>query len=108
MKTIRHNKLVRDRIPEIIRSAGKEPITDLLSKEDLQDALDAKLGEEVKEYLESHAVEEIADILEVLHGIAAHQGLDWQEIEAERIRKRESRGGFEKGIQLIEVREEEG
>jgi len=42
MKTIRHNKLVRDKIPEIIRSAGKEPITDLLSKEDLQDALDAK------------------------------------------------------------------
>ena len=101
-----HNKLVRDYIPEVVKAAGKEPVTDILPKEAILDALDAKLSEETKEFLESHSVEEMADILEVLHGIAFHKGIPWDDVEAERIRKRNERGGFEKGIRLIEVRSE--
>ncbi len=71
----------------------------------MQSALDQKLREEVEEYLESHSVEEMADLLEVLHGIAFHAGSDWNQIEAERLRKKEERGGFEERIRLIEVRE---
>lgn len=66
-------------------------------------ALDRKLQEEVQEYLESHSIEEMADVLEVLHGIAFHMGVSWDTIEQERIRKREERGGFEKGIRLLRV-----
>ena len=102
---IHYDKLVRDKIPAIIEASGKIPVTDRISPEKMQDALDRKLREEVKEYLESHSVEEMADVLEVLHGIAFHAGIDWNQVEAERLRKKEDRGGFEERIRLIEVRE---
>ena len=105
MATTHYDKLVRDNIPTIVEAAGKIAVTDIIPPENMQATLDRKLQEEVKEYLESHSVEEMADILEVLHGIAFHSGIDWNQIEAERLRKSEERGGFEKGIRLIEVRE---
>lgn len=104
MGTIRHNKLVRDRIPEIIKRTGAQPVTDLLSPDEMGKALDAKLSEEVAEYLESRSVEEMADVLEVLHGIANHMGIPWEQVEAARLQKLDERGGFEQGIRLIEVR----
>ncbi len=103
--TIRYDKLVRDRIPAVVEAAGKTPVTDRIPPKKMQEALDRKLREEVEEYLESHSAEEMADILEVLRGIAFHAGIDWNEIEEERRRKKEKRGGFEEGIRLIEVRE---
>lgn len=102
---IRYDKLVRDKIPALIKASGRIPVTDTIPPEEMQGALDRKLREEVQEYLESHSVEEMADILEVLHGIAFHAGIDWNRVEAERLRKKEERGGFEEGIRLIEVRE---
>ena len=71
MNSIHYDKLVRDKIPEVIQQAGKQPITDILSQVDIAAALDRKLMEEVQEYLESGSVEEMADVLEVLHGTRA-------------------------------------
>ena len=101
---IHYDKLVRDKITAVIESAGKTAVTDRIPPENMQAALDRKLREEVGEYLESHSAEEMADVLEVLHGIAFHAGIDWNQVEAERLRKRGERGGFEEGIRLIEVR----
>lgn len=103
MNSIHYDKLVRDKIPEVIQQAGKQPITDILSQVDIAAALDRKLMEEVQEYLESGSVEEMADVLEVLHGIVFHKGISWDEVESARIHKRDERGGFEKGIRLLEV-----
>ena len=105
MAVIQYSKLVRDRIPDVIRNAGKVPVTDILSSNVMPDALKSKLQEEVSEFLESDSVEEIADILEVLHGIVFSKGITWEEVEAVRVHKRDERGGFEKGIRLLEVRE---
>ena len=105
MSSTRYNKLVRDKIPDIIQKADKTPITDIICTEDVLSALDRKLQEEVREYLESGSIEEMADVLEVLHGIAFHKGISWEEVESVRARKREERGGFEKGIRLLEVKE---
>ncbi len=105
MYVIKHSKLVRDKIPDVIRRAGKQPTIDILSQEDMTAALERKLQEEVQEYLESGSIEEMADILEVLHGIAFHKGIPWDAVESARIQKRDERGGFEKGIRLLEVRE---
>ena len=105
LSSIHYDKLVRDKIPEVIRQAGKQPVTDILPHEAMAAALDRKLQEEVQEYLESSSVEEMADVLEVLHGIAYHKGISWDEVESVRIRKRDERGGFEKGIRLLEVKE---
>lgn len=103
MSSIHYNKLVRDKIPEIIIAAGKHPVTDVLPEQEMNAALDRKLQEEVQEYLESHSIEEMVDVLEALHGIAFHMGISWDAIEQERIRKRDKRGGFEKGIRLMRV-----
>ena len=105
MPAIQYDKLVRDKIPDVIRKAGKTAVIDTLSPDDMTDALDHKLQEEVQEYLESGSVEEMADVLEVLHGIAFHKGIPWDEVEAARVHKLDERGGFEKGIRLLEVRE---
>ena len=105
LNCIHYDKLVRDKIPDVIRQAGKEPVTDILSRESMAAALDRKLQEEVQEYLESGSVEEMADILEVLHGIAFHKGISWDDVESVRARKRDERGGFEKGVRLLEVKE---
>ena len=102
---IHYDKLVRDKITAVIESAGKTAVTDRIPPENMQAALDRKLREEVGEYLESHSAEEMAEVLEVLHGIAFHAGIDWNQVEAERLRKRGERGGFEEGTRLIEVRE---
>ena len=105
MNSIYYDKLVRDKIPDVIRKAGKLPITDIMSQDDMTAALNRKLLEEAQEYIESGSVEEMADVLEVLHGIAFHKGITWDEVESARIYKHEERGGFEKGIRLLEVRE---
>jgi predicted house-cleaning noncanonical NTP pyrophosphatase (MazG superfamily) len=96
-------KLVRDRIPEIIRARGEEPIVHAISGEALLDALIAKLAEESEE-LRSAAIadqaEELADLLEVVRAIALHLGIDLQELEEVGASKREERGGFAEGLWL--------
>ena len=99
----RSGKLVRDRIPEIIREAGGDPQTTLLGDEDYTEALRLKLLEEVEELLASPAekrIEEVADVVEVLKAIVQDYGLDWDAVEGEGVRKRHERGGFEGRIWL--------
>ena len=87
-------KLVRDRIPEIIRNSGKTPIIEILSQEDYLIELDKKLNEEVAEYQADKSLEEMADILEVLFAICAARGYSLDELMQARNAKREKRGGF--------------
>jgi predicted house-cleaning noncanonical NTP pyrophosphatase (MazG superfamily) len=105
MKTIVYNKLVRDRIPEIIEAAGKTCVCQTLTDARYCVLLSEKLLEEVKEYLESGSIEELCDIEEVLRAILAHQGVGMDEFERLRQKKLESRGGFVKRLFLKEVRE---
>lgn len=98
-----YNKLVRDKIPEIIEKNNKEYEIEIVSKEDLQELLDKKLTEEVDEYLESKDIEELADILEVIHGILESKNISFDELEKIRLNKKEERGGFSKAIKLIKV-----
>ncbi len=104
MSTIKYNKLVRDRIPEIIEASGKSCICETLSKDRYVEMLDAKLNEELAEYQESKSMEELADLLEVVRAVALARGGSMEEVEAIRIAKAKKRGGFEKKILLTEVR----
>lgn len=106
MKRTVHEKLVRDRIPEIIEKSGKRPEASRLSPGELGRALDEKLREEADEFLESHSPEEIADILEVLRAEAELLRVPWDEVERISAKKREERGGFSEGIFLHAVEEE--
>lgn len=105
MSEKQYNKVVRDRIPEIIRADGKDVKYDIVSKEEAITGLEAKLLEELREYTENRELEEMADILEVMHGILYLRGIDWDELEQIRLKKRKERGGFEQCIRLLGVTE---
>ena len=99
------SKIVRDRIPEIINQAGKKPVIEVVSNEMAIRGLEEKLYEELEEYMADHSLEEMADLLEVMHGILYLKGIPWDDLEAIRVKKREERGGFEQRILLKEILE---
>ena len=94
-------KLVRDKIPEIIKNDGKTPIIEILSNEDYLKELDKKLNEEVAEYQADKSVEEMADILEVLFAVCEARGYSVEELLKVKEAKREKRGGFKDKIYWI-------
>ena len=104
MKVKKYHKLVRDRIPEIIESDGKQCVCEVLSSEDYLVLLDEKLQEELNEYEESKSLEELADLLEVLYAVVKARGWSVEELEQVRKEKAKQRGGFEKRTFLREVR----
>ena len=103
MSTIHHNKLVRDRIPEIIEGSGKTCATRLLPQAEYLAALDTKLTEELAEYQADKSMEELADLLEVMMAVAEARGHSFAEVEAIRRAKAEKRGGFRERIFLESV-----
>ena len=98
-----YNKLVRDRIPEIIEASGKTCLTATLSDEAYLHMLDQKLNEELAEYQESKSMEELADLIEVIAATAKARGCSWEKLMRICNQKRTKRGGFEKRILLMEV-----
>ena len=104
--TTTYNKLVRDRIPEIIHSSGKTCSIEILSDEEYLKLVDAKLDEELVEYHKDQNIEELADLLEVIHAAALAHGYMLEELEQVRAEMATKRGGFEKRIMLKEVHED--
>ena len=103
MTTITYNKLVRDRIPEIIEASGKAYKTEILSDDEYLKMIDAKLDEELAEYHKDQSIEELADLIEVIHAAAKARGYTLDELERVRAEKAAKRGRFEKKILLTEV-----
>ncbi len=91
-------KLVRDRIPEIIRADGAEPVIRTAGDAEIDSLLLAKLVEEVEEYADCREVEELADVVEVCFAAAARQGVSVEQLLALARDKRDRRGGFERGL----------
>lgn len=105
MKTTVYDKLVRDRIPQIIEDTGKTCTTQILSDRAYMEKLDEKLNEELAEYQESKSLEELADLLEVMHAVVKARGDTWEALTQLCAEKREKRGSFDKRILLKEVTE---
>lgn len=105
-----YNKLVRDRIPEIIENNGKKFTTKILDDAQYELELKKKLKEEMEEYQnasnDNEALEELADLLELMHALAKVHGASMEEVEKIRQDKASKRGGFEEKIFLIEVEDE--
>lgn len=96
-----YNKLVRDRIPEIIAAQGKKPVIRVLDDKEYNICLEKKLEEEVAEYHESKEIEELADILEVIYALCEIQGHSVNELMKVYEKKHIERGGFSKRIFLM-------
>ena len=100
----KYDKLVRDKIPEIIMADGKECEFEIVPKEERVELLEKKLMEEVNEYLQDKNLEELADIMEVLFGLADNLGYREEDLMKKREEKKEERGGFKEGIVLKGVK----
>lgn len=101
-----YNKLVRDRIPEIIIANDETPVTRILNDADYKKSLEEKLYEEYEEVLSSEGperCEELADMIEVIRALAQLENKTLEEIIGIADEKREKRGGFEEKIFLEKV-----
>ena len=98
---IEYQKLVRDKIPQIIRNAGDLPITRVLDDEEYLTCLENKLDEEVAEFHKDNNTEELADILEVVYALAEANGYSREELNRLCAEKRAERGGFHDRIFLV-------
>jgi predicted house-cleaning noncanonical NTP pyrophosphatase (MazG superfamily) len=97
--TTSYGKLVRDKIPEIIRAEGLEPVIYTADAREYASRLRDKLQEEVAEFIASdNDPEELADILEVLYVLAEHAETSREQLEKLRAAKADKRGGFMKRI----------
>lgn len=105
-----HNKLVRDKIPQIIENSGKNPIIKTLDQDTFLTELRKKANEELNEYLSAKtnedAIEELADLLEIIHSLAEIHDSSIEEIEKVRAEKADKRGGFKEKVFLIEVQDD--
>lgn len=106
MRVITYNKLVRDKIPEIIEADNKKCNVEILSDEEYLKMIDAKLDEELAEYHKDQNIEELADLLEVIYAATEGRGYSIEELEETRRNKAEKRGAFKKKILLKEVVED--
>ena len=102
---MKYNKLVRDKIPGIIKESGKIPIVHIAEEEEYWEKLKEKLIEEVNEFLKENNDEEISDILEVIDAICKFKKFDKKEIDKMQKQKAEKRGRFDKKIILDEVKD---
>lgn len=104
-----YNKLVRDRIPEIIEGNGEKPVIRILDETEYKTELETKLNEEYREVLgtttSEDRIEELADMLEIISALATLEGKSLDDVVEVQKQKRLKRGGFEKRIFLEKVEE---
>ncbi|MBI4036482.1 nucleoside triphosphate pyrophosphohydrolase [Candidatus Daviesbacteria bacterium] len=100
---MKYNKLVRDKIPEIIKADGQTPITHIANNEEYRKKLLEKLQEEVEEFLKEQNPEELADMLEVIDAICKLKNINPTKLQKIKQQKAIDRGEFKKRIILEEI-----
>ena len=105
MATIKYDKLIRDRIPEIIEAAGKKASIRVANQQEAVDYLIKKCKEEIQEFDSSRSPEELADISEVFDALCEAAGVTKQQLSDLKKKKNEKNGSFKKRLVLLEVEE---
>lgn len=99
---MKYNKLVRDKIPEYIKSKGGAPLARIADDEEYWQKLKEKLQEEVDEFTRAETIEEMADILEVIDAISDFKKFDKEELQKVKDKKAKERGKFKNKVILEE------
>ena len=103
----KYNKLVRDKIPELIKQKGDSPITETLDDNTKYlKAVHRKLSEEIDVYHKDRNVDNLADILEVIYTLAKYYGKTPEYLEQVRTEKHKQSGGYDNKTFLIEVKKD--
>ena len=102
---MKYDKLVRNKIPDIIKKKGLADIIHIAEDKEYWEKLKEKLREEVDEFLNESNKEELSDIFEVIDAICKFKNFDKKELENIRKKKAEKRGDFKDKIILEEVKE---
>ena len=100
-----YKKLVRDKIPDIIKADGGECKFHVAKKNEFAERLNDKVFEEAMELIKNPCAEEIADVLEVIEALARMHHINLDDIKAAKAKKREERGGFNLMFVLDEATE---
>ena len=100
-----YDKLVRDRIPEVVRENDETPVTHTVDGEAYRERLREKLVEEATEFRDDPTVEELGDVLDVVAAIREAEPVDESDLQRKRQAKAAQRGGFEDGVVLDRVEE---
>ena len=103
MPVITYNKLVRDRIPDIIQKEGNGCTVELLKDDRFLEMLDKKLDEELAEYHKDQTLEELADLWEVIRAVVVARGYTLEDLEQVRAEKEAKKGAFKHHILLQQV-----
>jgi predicted house-cleaning noncanonical NTP pyrophosphatase (MazG superfamily) len=110
-KVIKFNKLVRDRIPEIIKNDGWTPIIKILKDKEFFNALKNKISEEAEELIKARSrediINEIIDIQELLDVLGIELKLSKLKVKNLQKIKNKKRGGFKKKLFLIKEEKNE-
>ncbi len=104
MKKYFHNKLIRDKIPQIIEKSNESYEVRVMGEKEFEKELKKKLIEEARELTTTEnddLVNEMADVLELLKSIANYYKIDFKLVEEKQVKKKEERGGFEKKLFLV-------
>lgn len=99
---MKYNKLVRDKIPEIIKARGEKFKIHIAGDREYWKKLKKKLLEEIKEFEKNETACEMADILEIIDAICKYKKFNRRKLEIVKKEKAKKRGGFEKKIILEE------
>lgn len=102
-----YHKLVRDKIPNIIRDNGEVPIVKILDYDQYKEELEKKLMEECQEVLDATGndrIMELADLLEVMISLSELENKTLNDINFAREQKKNERGGFSKRLFLQDVK----
>ena len=102
-----YNKLVRDKITENINSMeGRKATWRIMDDDEYIKELNKKLLEEAHEFIEENAIEELADVMEVIQSIMRIKNISYEELKNVQQMKREKKGGFSNKIYLVEVEQD--
>jgi|TARA_B100000029_G_scaffold515722_1_gene624221 predicted house-cleaning noncanonical NTP pyrophosphatase (MazG superfamily) len=95
-----YNKLIRDKIPEIMSTEGKEYSIHIASEEEYKQKLKEKLLEEASEFLKEPSLEEIGDVAEVFGAILEAFDYSVEALQHQILQKIADRGSFKDRIVL--------
>lgn len=99
---MKYNKLVRDKIPEILKNKGIKPKIHIADDPEYFEALKNKLKEEVDEFFRESNEEEIVDILEVVDAIIDYKNFKKEDLKFIKVNKANDKGRFNSRIILEE------